>query len=792
MKLIICEKLSLAKTVSKAIGIEKWEDGYVKCKNDYIVTWGKGHLFQLYDVDDYEGKKMKWEEISLPYIPEKYLYRIRDDKKTKQKDIEAEKQFKRIGKILKDYDISSIINCGDADREGQIIVDIIMDQLNWNGNRERLWLPEQTEQTIRRQLAKLENNEKYINLANEGYARTFMDWLLGINLTIYITNKVGQYMNVGRVMIPTIKFIYDRDTAIKNFVKTKYYQAESVTEKDGVKITLTKEQKYNNKEECEELINTLPKTAIVDKIEKSEIKKTPKKLFSLSKLQSELSSKYKINFGTSNKIIQSLYEKGFITYPRTNTEYLAEEEKDRVNEVIETIKGIPLKVVDTKRIFDNSKIESHSAIIPTVKVPSEKELSDDEKIVYNTVRNRFISNFLDEETKIEKTTIFIKAGDEEFKLSGKIVKKEGFLKYEPEKIENQLPKLVEKEEILTDFKVVEKETQPPKKVTEEELSNYFKNPFRKEQQTEDEEYKAILNGVEIGTEATRTETIEKCKDTWYISQKGANYSIEPFGEKLIEVLDKLHINLYKEKTVEFSEMQKKVFKGIVTIDDLLELVKDELTSIVNLDIKIEKVVKEDTREIIGTCPRCGRNIYESEKSFYCEGYKAEENICTFTLWKEQKYPQTKLTKSNAKALLSGKTVHLKKLKSKEGKEYEADFILSDDGKYVNLKRVSVENKEIIGICPRCGRNIYESEKSFYCEGYKAEENKCNFSLWKEQKYPSTKITKANAKALLSGKDILVKGLTSKAGKQYDAYHTLLDDGKYVSLKFTKFAENKKK
>lgn len=131
MKVIICEKSSLAKTVSKAIGIEKWEDGYVKCKNDYIVTWGKGHLFQLYDVDDYEGKKMKWKEIPLPYIPQKYLYRIRDDKETKQKDIEAEKQFKRIEKILKNYKIDSIINCGDADREGQIIVDIIMDQLHW-------------------------------------------------------------------------------------------------------------------------------------------------------------------------------------------------------------------------------------------------------------------------------------------------------------------------------------------------------------------------------------------------------------------------------------------------------------------------------------------------------------------------------------------------------------------------------------------------------------------------------------------------------------------------------------
>ena len=575
-------------------------------------------------------------------------------------------------------------------------------------------------------------------------------------------------------------------------IKTIYYQAESITEKDGVKITLIKEQKYRNEKECEEFINSLPKIAVVSKIEKSEIKKMPKKLFSLSKLQSELSSKYKINFGTSNKIIQSLYEKGFVTYPRTNTEYLAEEEKNKVQEIIVTMKDIPLKIIDTKRIFDNSKIESHSAIIPTTKIPSVDDLSETEKTIYNTIKNRFISNFLDEETVVEKTTIFIHTGIEEFKLTGEVVIKEGFLKYEPEKIENQLPKLAEKEEIPTAFKIVEKETQPPKKVTEKELSNFLKNPFRKEKETEDEEYKAILNGVEIGTEATRTETIEKCKSLGYISQQGANYGIEPFGVKLIDVLNKLNINLYKEKTVEFSEMQKKVYKGTVVINDLLDLVKDELFTIINSNIEIEKIVKEDTREIIGTCPRCGRNIYESEKSFYCEGYKVEENICTFTLWKEQKYPQVKLTKSNAKAFLSGKTVHLKKLKSKEGKEYEADFILSDDGKYINLKRASVENKEIIGICPRCGRNIYESEKSFYCEGYKAEENKCSFSIWKEQKYPSVKLTKANVKALLSNKDILVKGLVSKAGKSYDAYHTLVDNGKYVSLKFTKFAENRKK
>ena len=187
----------------------------------------------------------------------------------------------------------------------------------------------------------------------------------------------------------------------------------------------------------------------------------------------------------------------------------------------------------------------------------------------------------------------INAGSEEFKLKGEVIVKEGFLKYEPEKIENQLPKLVEKEEFPTAFKAVEKETQPPKKVTEKELANYLKNPFRKEQETEDEEYKAILNGVEIGTEATRTAIIENAKENGYIFQKGSNYSIEPLGEKLVEVLDKLHINLYKEKTVEFSEMQKKVYKGTVKIEDLLDLVKEELVSIVESDVQIEKIDKEN-------------------------------------------------------------------------------------------------------------------------------------------------------------------------------------------------------
>lgn len=790
MKLIICEKPSLGKNVSNAIGIEKWEDGYIKCKDEYIVTWGFGHLFSLYDIKDYEKvEKLSWNNIKLPYFPKEFLYKLKADK-----DGGVKKQFATIKKIINEFKIDTIINCGDADREGQIIVDIIANKLEWKGPMKRLWLPEQTEQTIRKQLLNLEDNSKYINLANEGYARTFMDWLLGINLSVYITNKTGQYMNIGRVMIPIVKYIYDRDIAIKNFTKSTYYQAESVTEKDGIKITLTKNKKYENKQECDEIVNSLPNTAIVTKIEKEEIKKIPKKLFSLSNLQSELSSKNKIPLETSMKVIQSLYEDGYITYPRTNIEYLAEEEMDKVQAIIDTINGIPLKVVKTKRIFDNSKIESHSAIIPTVKVPIIDNFSELEALVYNTIKNRFIANFLDEETLVEKTTITLQNGSEEFKLKGETIKKEGFLKFNPEKIENQLPNLEEREEIQVNFKTVGKETQPPKKVTDKDLLNYLKNPFRTEKTTEDEEYAAILKGVTIGTEATWTPTIKKCKETGYISSKGANYSIEALGEKLIEVLGKLHINLYKEKTVEFSEMQKKVYKGTETIENLLNLTRKEIETIVNSNIEIEKIAKDDIKEVVGLCPRCGKPVFESDKSFYCSGYKDEKNKCEFTLWKEQKFPNTKITKANAKTLLAGKTIHLKKLKSKAGKEYEADFKLKDDGtKYVHLELVPKENIiEAIGLCPRCGRNILESAKSFYCKGYKDEENKCNFTLWKEQKYPSVSLTKGMAKSLLAGGEILIKNLKSEKGKFYDAYFGLTDDGKYVNLKMTKFANNKKK
>lgn len=772
MKLIICEKGTLGKNVAKAIGIEDVKEGYYICKNNYIVTWASGHIFSLYDIDDYLGEKKSWRDTPLPFIPKVFKYKL-----TKTKNFEVMK------KILKDYPIEMIINSGDSDREGQIIVDIILNQLSWTGEVKRLWIPEQTKETIQKELLNLKDNKEYINLANEGYARSFMDWLLGINLTRYLTNKAGIKLNVGRVMIPIIKYIYDRDNSIKNFIKTKYYQAESKIEKDEISITLTSEKKFDTKDKCLEYIKSLSNIGKIENIEKKEIKKTPKKLFSLSKLQAELSERYKMSFKTSMDIIQKLYESGYITYPRTNTEYLSENEKGRIKEIIDKIEGFNLELKDTKRIFDNTKIESHSAITPTINIP--KNLTPEEDKVYNTIFSRFISNFLVDETLIEKITITIQAGIETFKLSGETIIKEGFLKYEPEKIENQLPKFEENEELKLNFESIEKETQPPKKVTEKELSNYLKNPFRKEKETEDEEYKAILQGIEIGTEATRTETIEKCKHENYISQKGTVYSIEPLGEKLIAILDKLKVNLYKEKTVEFSEMQKKVFKGIVKVEDLLELIKEELENIIGADIEVEKIKIE--KESIGTCLRCGRSLYENEKSFYCSGYSDKENPCAFSIWKEQKYPAIKLNKSNVINLLKGKTITIKNIKKKDGTEFDGVFKLVDDGKYVNLKLITNEDKDEVGKCPRCGNKVIENIKSYNCIN-----KECHLTIWKEQKYPPVKLSKTNIKSLLSGREILIKNLINKDGKEYEAYFILNDDGKYVSLKLNRFNNPNKK
>ena len=680
-KLIIAEKPSLARNIASALNTRVNKEGYME-NEKYIVSWAFGHLFKLRDVDGYVGEKRKWSEVKLPFFPEKFEFDLKNDSGIK-------KQYKILKNLINSKEVDEVVNAGDADREGQIIVDIIIDTIKTNKKIKRLWLPEQTEETIRKAINNLEDNFKYKNLHNEGLARTYMDWLMGINLTRYISLKANMLFPVGRVLIPVIKYIYDRDLTIKNFSPEKYFTIESETMCNGTLLKLICDKKYNllELEKAKNYSYELNRNkGIVKDITEKEIILNPSKLFSLSKLQSKLSKENKISFAKSLEIIQKLYEKGFITYPRTNTEYLAEEEKDKVRELIKLYSDYRLEFKDSKKIFDSSKIESHSAIIPTLKIPDMNSLNLEEKIIFETIRNRFISNFLKEQTIINQTEIKIAVRNEIFNLKGKSVKQEGFLKYENQKIDNKLPYFEISQGIDVDFKVVDKLTVPPKKVTEENLSNYLKNPFRKEKNQENEddtqEYREIMKGIEIGTEATRTGIIENAKKYGYITSEKQNFSITEKGIKLIELLDLLHINLYAEKTVEFSMLQKDIYNNRKNISDIIEKTENKLQNIINQDVEVEKFEKE--MEVIGKCPKCNSNIYENSKSYYCSNYK---NGCKTSLWKEVNYfgQKIKISKDNAKKLLSGEQVAFK-IKSKSGKEYNAHFGIEINGDYLNLQR----------------------------------------------------------------------------------------------------------
>lgn len=704
MKLIIAEKPSLGKNIASALKASKRGDGFLE-GNGYIISWAFGHLFSLKDVDDYLGEKKKWHEVPLPFFPDYFDFELKRDRKTKAVDTGVKKQFEILKRLIHRDDVTEIVNCGDADREGQIIIDIILDYSKTNKKITRLWLPEQTEETIISSMNELKDNSLYSNLYNEGLARTYMDWLMGINLTRYVSLKSSALFPCGRVLIPIVKFIYDRDMAIKNFTSEKYFILESNTKASGEKVLLSlKNPKYpeSEKEKALEKAASLNKEkAIVKDIKTKKITKRAPKLFSLSKLQSKLSKDFKISFSDSLSLIQKLYDSGYITYPRTNTEYLAENEKVKVEKLINKLNQAQehkLVMKNTKSIFDDSKIESHSAIIPTTKLP--QNLFELEKTIYETIFNRFLCNFLDEECIINQTKLEITVGDLTFNLNGDTLISEGYLKIEPEKIENKLPNLSLHQEFEVNFIPIEKKTTPPKKVTESELSNYLKNPFKKSEQEElnedndDDEYRAILKGVEIGTEATRTGIIENAKLYKYISQSKQQFSIEPKGELFIDLLDSLKIDLYKEKTVELSMLQKEIYKGTKSIDDAILKVKDELLSITSQkDISIESLLQASSdiisrpisKEVIGKCPRCNSKVYENSKSFYCSNYK---NGCKFSLWKEDKFFKSrgkKITKTIAKELLKSGKVEIKKLKSKAGNEYDAIFILKDDGNYVNFE-----------------------------------------------------------------------------------------------------------
>ncbi len=659
MILIIAEKPSLARNICAAIGSMNKRNGYFE-GNQYIVTWAFGHLFSLCDIEEYingADTNVRWSMDNLPFFPQTFRFKLRlgADKKP---DDGVVRQFGVIKSLCNRADVDTIINAGDSDREGEIIIrlcvensiDVTDPSVLEKKRLLRLWMPDQTPETIRAGLSEMRSEAEFDNLAQEGFARTYIDWLYGVNLTRYATLKTGTLLRVGRVIVPIVKAIYDRDMEIKNFVPGIYYALVSSAQTNGETVELTSKQKFDRDKLDDALAMCATLNAQKGVVSHKKVKKDklePGKLYSLSKLQNYLGKKYKMSMDQSLEIVQKLYEEGYVTYPRTNSEYLATAEQDKIKKVISAVKnvGYPVEFKFKKSIFDDSKIESHSALTPTYKIPDKNKLSENEMKVYSAIIRRFVAVFCSEECKIEKTEIKIDVGGiEEFSLKGNVIVEKGWTKYDDYTTKDKiLPNLNKGDEVNVDFKPQQKETSPPKHYTIETLNNYLKNPFREDkaaakeaakeaknavfdnqsEYNDEEDYRAIFEGLELGTEATRTSIIDNARKSGYIELKKDVYHILPGGIYLIEALGRMQISMDKYKTSELGKALKKVYRGEISIRDSVTLAENEIKSVFE---KKECSIETDTDdgffgEVAGICPLCGGNVTKGRYGYYCSGYK---------------------------------------------------------------------------------------------------------------------------------------------------------------------------
>ena len=715
-KVIIAEKPSVAKNIADAYNIKIRKDGYFE-GDDYLVTWAFGHLFQLFDAKDYDENMKGWRMDKFPFIPEEFKYKVKCDNVNRSvTDKGAEKQINIIKTLIDRDDVDGVISATDQDREGELISLEVFMYLNQNKPIYRLLLNEWTPDEVRKGMNNLKENIEMKSLQDAGISRQWADWIIGINLTSVATLRYGgtgkerKMINIGRVLLPTLKIIYDRDKEIENFKASTYYKllatfkTKNNEEFEGTYYNENNNEKFEDKKVVEELKKHLKdkQGEIIEKQVEKKREYAPL-LFNLSNLQGYITSKYK--GWTSDKVLkvaQGLYEKKFITYPRTGSVALDESLKDKTKKVLEVAKnGLSyeeqIKFVDNKRIFDNSKVESHSAITPTYIRPTG--LSKDEEIVYNSIKNRFIMQFMPI-AEFEETKLTVKIHDEKFKgifaAKGRVQIVEGWRVVEKIETKDTILPFVNGKEIVqvVDGKVNTVTKKPPKLHNEKTLLRVMETCGKsfKDEEDSPEMMQAILSGFSIGTPATRAETIKKLKDTGYIKSKGKSLTCTDLGKTLVEIfpvkeLLDLQYTGRLEKTL--SDIEKGKFKK----DDFLSMIKAFTVEAVE-DIKKDtamlknfKVELPEGTESIGKCPVCGNDIIEGEKGFGCTNWK---NGCKYTIWKNDKFIESmgkKVTKEMVKLLLKNGKVGFRNLKSKKGTLFSAYLRYEKDEKtgYYNWK-----------------------------------------------------------------------------------------------------------
>lgn len=639
-RLVLAEKPSVAKDISKAIGASQNRNGYIE-GNNYIVTWALGHLVTLADPEEYSKSYASWNMDDLPMIPEKVRLSIIKNSK---------KQFFTVKELMERKDITEIIIATDAGREGELVARWIIELTKAKKPIKRLWISSVTEKAIKDGFSKLQDGNKYLNLYNSAQARAEADWLVGINATRALTIKHNTPLSLGRVQTPTLAIIQQREEEIRRFIPKSYFGIK-VDFEDFSSLWIdpkSNDTKTFNKELRDSIKNSIKglegKVISVDKKNKKEY---PKELYDLTTLQRDANQRFGYSPKETLSIMQKLYEQHkVLTYPRTDSKYLTSDMIDTLKDRLRAINTgsykdliqplLKVNITENKHFVDNKKVSDHHAIIPTEEPLRLNELSDKERKVFDLVARSFISVFYPP-YEYEETTIKVKINDQIFITKGKIVKEVGFkkaLNTNDEEKHNLLPELKVSDKLrVKSISETEGKTSPPSRFNEGTLLQAMENPVKFMGDASRELKEIISETGGIGTVATRADIIDKLYKSFLIEQRGKEVIITGKGKQLLELAPE---DLKSpELTATWEKKLKEIEAGKVKKEDFIKDIKSYAKLVVEEIKKSDATFRHDNITRI-KCPDCDKFLLEVKtkrgKSYVCQdrecGYR--KSISTLT------------------------------------------------------------------------------------------------------------------------------------------------------------------
>ena len=689
LRLVIAEKPSVAQTIAAALGVKEKKDGYIE-GGGYLISWCVGHLVQLAEAAAYGEQYKKWSFDSLPILPEEWQYAVDPDKG---------KQFKTLKELMHRADVSEVVNACDAGREGELIFRFVYEVTGCNKPMRRLWISSMEDGAIKAGFASLKDGREYDALFASALCRAKADWIIGINATRLFSCLYDKTLNVGRVQTPTLKMLTDRDIAISSFQKEKYYHVRlelSGAEAVSARIP-NRDGAENLKRACEAA------RAVCTMLTREQKSAAPPKLFDLTSLQREANRIFGYTAKQTLDLAQSLYEKRLLTYPRTDSAFLTDDMGDTAAKTISLLSDkLPFMqdiafTPDISRLLDSRKVSDHHAIIPTMELVKTDlaALPDSEKNILTLAGARLLCAAGQPHIFEAVTAIFNCAGTE-FTAKGKTVIADGWkeferryraaLKVKPDAEdtdggnEKTLPELAEGQGFDNPAAAVtEHFTTAPKPHNEATLLSAMERAGN-----EDTDPDAERRG--LGTPATRAAVIEKLVKGGFVERKGKQLIPTKNGSSLIEVLPDALTS--PKLTAEWENSLTQIAKNAADPESFMqdiEAMARELVEKYSVISDTDRARFKEEKPVIGKCPRCGGDVYEGKKNFYCT-----DTDCAFAMWKNDRFFEERKTVFSAKiaaALLKSGKASVKKLYSpKTGKTYDGTIVLADTGgKYVNYR-----------------------------------------------------------------------------------------------------------